>query len=184
MKRKLRNWKVIRSVYVKKSPWVNWRVDTCRLPNGHRIEDYHISEIPTGVGVVALTPRREVILVRQYRHGIQRILFQVPGGMVSPRDRTPLAAARRELREETGYTSENWTLLAELFLHPPTQDNLVFVYLALDARRTSPQDFDRGEQIEARRFPFAQVLRMIQTQRLQCLGSTAAILLARERIRM
>lgn len=182
MKRELKKWEVLRSFYVKKSPWVNWRIDTCQLPNGQMLKEYHIAELPAGVGVVALTPEREVILVRQYRHGSRKILFEIPGGMISPRDRTPLHAARRELQEETGYSSKNWILLAELFLHPPSHDNLIFLYLALNARRTSPQNLDGSEQIETGTFPIDRILRMIQTKRLQSLGSTAGILLARERI--
>ena len=181
---RVKKWQVLRSVYVKKSPWVNWRIDTCQLPNDTRIEDFHISEIPTGVGVVALTPKHEAILVRQYRHGTRKIMLEIPGGMVNPCDGTPLEAARRELREETGYSSQNWTLLGELFLHPPSHDNLIFLYLALNARLTSPRKLDGTEEIEAMRFPFERVLRMIQTKRFQSLGSTAAILLARERIRV
>jgi len=184
MKNRMKKWEVLRSVYVKRSPWVNWRVDTCRLANGHKIEEYHISEIPTGVGVVALTPRNEVILVRQYRHGTRKILLEIPGGMVSPSDPTPLAAARRELREETGYSSQSWTLLAELFLHPPSQDNLIFMYLARNARRTSHLNPDQGEEIEVRPTPFKQVLEIIRKKRFKSLGSTAAILLAGDRIRI
>jgi 8-oxo-dGTP pyrophosphatase MutT (NUDIX family) len=178
----MKKWQVIRSVYVKKSPWVNWRIDTCRLPNGHRIEEYHVSEIPPGVGVVALTPGKELILVRQYRHGARRIIYELPGGMISARDRTPLNAARRELREESGYTSRNWRLLAECFLHPPSQDNLVFIYLALNARRTSHLSLDQEEQIETVQYPLERVVQLIQRRRTLSLGTVAAIMLARERL--
>lgn len=184
MKKRLKKWKVVRSFYVKKTPWVNWRVDACRLPGDHRVDEYHITEIPSGVGVVALTEKKEVILVRQYRHGTRKILLEVPGGMVSSRDRTPLQAARRELREETGYSSQNWILLSELFLHPPSQNNFVYIYLALNARRSFRQRLDRAEQIEVVVFPFERVLHMIRRRRLQSLGSTAAILLARDKIRL
>ncbi len=180
----LKRWEVLRSFYVKKSPWVNWRIDTCRLSNGHRIEEYHVSEFPTGVGIVALTRKDDVVLVRQYRHGVRRVMLEIPGGMIGPKDRTPLDAARRELREETGYSSQNWSLLAELYLHPPSQDNLVYLYLARDVRRTLRRDLDPGEQIEVKGVPMRQVLRMVHANRVLSLGSTAALLLAREKMRI
>ena len=169
-------------MYVKKSSWVNWRIDTCRLPNGSCIEDFHISEFPTGVGVVALTPDHKIIMIRQYRHGARKVLLEIPGGHLGPRDKTPLDAARRELREETGYSSRRWLPLGQMFLHPPSQENLIFVFLALNARRTANQKLDSTEDINVELMPFRQVLQIIQQKQMWSLGSTAAILLARDKV--
>ena len=178
----MRKWTVVRSTYLEKSRWVNWRIDICRLPDGSTVDDYHVAEFPPGVGIVALTPQLEVVLVRQYRHGEGRTLTEIPGGYVSPDDRTPLDAAQRELREETGYSSDRWVELANLAAHPASQEYPVYLFMALDSRCTSEQRLDQTEQIEVVRAPLDRVSNMIEKRQLQSLGSVAGVLLARERI--
>src|SRR5262249_34587526 len=68
---------------------------------------YVVLECPDWVNVIALTDDRQVVLIRQYRHGVDRVVLEIPSGIVE-RDEEPLAAAQRELAEETGYTSERW----------------------------------------------------------------------------
>ncbi len=173
---------MVRSTYLEKSRWVNWRIDACRLPDGSTIDDYHVAEFPPGVGIVALTPELEVVLVRQYRHGAGRTLTEIPGGYVSPEDRTPLEAAQRELREETGYSSDRWVELASLSAHPTSHEYPVYLFMALDSRCTSEQRLDQTEFIDVVRASLDRVSTMIETGRLQSLGSVAGVLLAREKI--
>ena len=181
-KERLKKWKVLQSQYVEKSPWVNWRVDSCSLPNGAQIDDFHISEVPPGVGVVALTAQDDVILVCQYRHGSRKFMLEIPGGNISPRDRSPLGAARRELLEETGYSSSRWMHLGNLFAHPASQESRIFLYLALNAKQTGMQSLDHSEQIQVKWIPIERVLGMIRSGRVPSLGTVAAILLARARV--
>ena len=176
----MEKWKIINSKYIERSDWVNWRIDTCELPNGSRLDDYHVSEYPPGVGTVAVTAEKEIILVRQYRHGVRDTLTEIPGGSIMPEDSSPLQAAQRELREETGYSSDQWIELASLSAHPASHQFPVFIFLALDASRTSDQKLDRTEQIEVVRVPIESASDMIRKQLLQSLGSAAGLLLAKE----
>lgn len=178
----MKKWTVIQSTYLEKSRWVNWRIDTCRLPDGSTVEDYHVAEFPPGVGIVAVTPELEVVLVRQYRHGAGQTLTEIPGGYVSQDDRTPLEAAQRELREETGYSSDRWLELASLSAHPSSHEYPIYLFMALDSRCTSEQLLDPTEHIEVVRVPLDRVSTMVEQGQLQSLGSTAGVALAREKM--
>ncbi len=177
------NWTVVSSRYVERSPWVNWRIDVCRLPDGTLVDGYHVSEFPPGVGIVAVTPELEVVLVRQYCHGIRKVLTEIPGGIIGPDDGTPLQAGQRELREETGYSSNDWTELARLYAHPSSQEYPVFLYLAMNAERSSKQELDENEQIEVVKIPLDLVLQTINGRGVQSMGSTTALLLAQEKMK-
>ena len=96
----LRPWKILSSKHV----YPNVRIDHCELPDGQVIEGF-VLEYHDWATVVALTPDNQVVMERQYRHGIQKILLELPGGVIDDSDASPLEAARRELLEETGYTS-------------------------------------------------------------------------------
>ena len=129
-----------------------------------------------------MTPEREVILVRQYRHGARETLTEIPGGSMVSEHESPLSAAQRELSEETGYASDHWFELAQLAAHPASQDYPVYLYLALDAYLKYEQKLDPTEDIEVLREPFDTVAEMIQRREVQSLGSAAGLLLARERL--
>lgn len=98
------------------------------------------------VNVVALTPERRLVVVHQYRFGSARVTTEIPGGVVDPGEE-PAATARRELREETGYTAERWTHLATIDPNPAFLANRCHQFLAEDARLTDEIELDPGEDI-------------------------------------
>ena len=88
-------WKFLHSVYVLQNRWVSLRADTCQLPKGHTIAPYYVLEYPPWVTVVALTTNEQVVLVRQYRHGVQQTLLELSSGAVDATDASPSAAVKR-----------------------------------------------------------------------------------------
>ena len=96
-------WEVLKSDYLFRKEWFTVRLERVRLPNGSEIAEYWVSEYRPWVNVVAVTRTEEVVLIRQYRHGLGAVHFELPAGTTDEGEVDLEAAARRELGEETGY---------------------------------------------------------------------------------
>jgi ADP-ribose pyrophosphatase len=105
-----------------------------------------VLETRSWVNVVAVNEHGDYVMVQQFRFGTEHVTTEVPGGVMDPGEE-PLETAQRELREETGYTSERWTYLGAVEPNPAFQDNLCHHFLARDVRCTHPQELDDGEDI-------------------------------------
>ena len=88
-------WKINRSEYLFRRPWLTVRRDEVTLPDGRVTPEYYVLEYPTWVNVIAITDRDEMLLVRQYRHGIGETRLELCAGVVEENE-TPLMGARRE----------------------------------------------------------------------------------------
>ena len=98
----IKPWKVLESTYFRP----RFRLDKCELPNG-KFLDATILEFSAWANILAITKRQEVVLINQYRHGVQEVLWEIPGGVVEDSE-DPLEGVKRELLEETGYTSSEF----------------------------------------------------------------------------
>lgn len=155
-------WQVKSSKYVVKDKWISLRSDECILPNGNVIEPYYVLEYPDWVNIVAITANNEVVMLKQYRHGINDTVIEIPCGSVETTDGSSLYAAKRELLEETGYTSDNFIQLCKLSPNPANHSNTTYCYLALDATLKQGQQLDDTEQIEVVRISLSEAKTLLQ----------------------
>jgi len=117
------------------------------------------------VNVTAITPEGKIVLVRQYRFGVDKVTTEIPGGILDPGE-TSKEAAIRELREETGYTSDKWTCLGPVEPNPAFQTNLCHQWLAEEATKTHARDLDDGEDITVLTLTLEEVREEIKSGRL------------------
>jgi len=103
-----------------------------------------------------LTDDDTIPMVRQYRFGIEELTLEIPGGMCDPGE-DPLEAARRELREETGYEAREWTPLGWVHPNPPIQNNRCHTFLARGAWRAGEPRPDDNERIEQVMLPMSEI---------------------------
>jgi 8-oxo-dGTP pyrophosphatase MutT (NUDIX family) len=157
----IKPWKILESHHLHK----NVRIDKCELPNGKVIDGF-VVEFGSWVTIVALTKEREVVLVRQYRHGAQKVILELPGGAMDAEDESPLHAAKRELLEETGYTSDTFIQIGCVYPNPANQTNLIYSFLALDAHKVDSQNLDETEDIELVLKPLEAVIVMAKNSEL------------------
>ena len=168
------DWSILKSEHVLKDKWISVRADTCKMPNGKIVEPYYVLEYPTWVSVVAITKQNEIILVKQYRHGCQKTALELPAGRMEASDNTPMDAMRRELLEETGYSSDNFIEVCSICANPANHNNLTHCFLALDAEQISKPNLDETEQIEVILKPIDEVIDMIRNNEfLQALHVSA-----------
>lgn len=119
------------------------------------------------VNVVALTGSGEMLFVRQWRQGTEEETLEIPGGCVDPEDASPLEAARRELREETGWVSDDWEDLGWVHPNPAIQANRCHTFLARDCRRAGEPSPDGSEDLRVETYPERDVPALVRDGRIR-----------------
>lgn len=142
------NWKILSSEYLYKETWFTIRKDVCETPDGKIIDPYYVYEFPTWVSAFAVTEDNKVVMVRQYRHGIQETILEVPGGCVDDTDKNYEEAIARELLEETGYRFAKYDYLGKVSPNPSTNTNWMHMFLATGGIKVKEQELDHNEEIE------------------------------------
>ena len=143
----MQKWKILDSKYIIQRPWATLRVDKLEMPNGNIKDEYYVLEYPTWVNMIGITEQNTILFVRQYRHGANSILVELPAGVVEAGE-DPKDAARRELLEETGYAFDSIEYICELFANPATSGNVTYTYLLQGGKKVQEQDLDSSEDIE------------------------------------
>lgn len=156
------DWSTLKSEHLVKDNWISLRADTCMMPSGKIVTPYYVLEYPTWVNVVAITKQKEVVLVKQYRHGCQRTLLELPSGRMEDTDESPIEVIKRELLEETGYTGTEFIHTCTISANPANHNNLTYCFLALDVELTKETQLDDTEQIQVILKPLNEVINYLK----------------------
>lgn len=128
----------------------------------------HIAWVTTRdwVNIVPLTPKNEVVLVKQWRHGTRSVTLEIPGGLVDEGE-SPAVAAAREVREETGYRGDSTVELGVVEPNPAFLNNLCYTYLIENCQAVGELEMDDGEDIEVVLVPLEEIPELIESGEIQ-----------------
>ena len=163
MRKPLHTWERLASEIAYACRIFSIRRDRARFSRDEAEHDFHVLESTDWVNIIPITPSGEVVLVRQFRHGIRDCTLEIPGGMVDPEDPSPLVAARREMIEESGYDSERVEALWDPFIPIPPSRTIT----AIRSSPTTSSDgmrrhFDSTEETEVVLVPLARIPDLIR----------------------
>jgi ADP-ribose pyrophosphatase len=176
-------WEVLRSEVLVDSPFLRLRREHVRASTGYEIAEYFVVDAPDFAVILALTVDRQVILIRQYRHGLGRTMLELPAGVIDSTDPSPTAAAARELLEETGYQAARIEALGRVHPSASRQSTTSHCFLALDCRAVTAPHGDPAESISLHLTPLAEIMPLVRRGDLAVASSLYCLLLGLDRLR-
>lgn len=158
-------WKVLESTYLHKLPWLTIRKDWCEVPTGKTVEAFYVNEYPDWVNVFGLTTEGQAVMVKQYRHGVEKISIEIPGGVIELGE-TFAEAAARETLEETGYVFDNLEYIGKVCANPSTTNNYTHMFLGTGGRKVADQSLDEGEDVDVELMTIDEVKTLVRQGRI------------------
>lgn len=146
-----------------------------RLFDSEEVHDFFVIESVDWVNVIPVTDDDDVVFIEHYRHGIDEVTLEVPGGMIDPEDPSPMAAAAREMREETGYAAPELVDIGVVHPNPALQENQCFSFLARGAHLVGDPSPDETEDIAVVRYPRRAVPELMREGKISHALVVAAI---------
>ena len=140
-------WKRLESRRLVSDEWLELTADRCLLPNGTVLDPYYVLHDRDWVQVFATNPDGQLLVVEQYRYAADTHCMELPGGVVEENEQ-PEAAAKRELLEETGFSSASWDYVGSMFANPARQTNRIHLFAAVNVIRSADPDLDPSEVIK------------------------------------
>lgn len=168
-----RAWDCIENEVVGEYDAFSVRRHVMRSPRTGDLHAFHVVEVPTCVQVIPFTPDGRVVLVEQFRQGVQRVSLEFPAGVVEDGE-DPVATALRELEEETGYRAEAAHKLGDFDPDPAIQSNAIQIIVARGCRPDGSRDQDDGEDVEVRIVGADEVGPLIDAGRIRHAASISA----------
>ena len=150
--------------------------DTVRLPNGSET----IREVIRHIGAVCVIPVLEngdVVMERQYRYPLDRVILEIPAGKLDAADEDRFSAIQRELREETGYTADEWTVLGDFHPAPAYSDEFITMYMARGLRK-GDRHLDEDEFLDIYTVPLKDLVEDVMAGRISDAKTQVCILKA------
>ena len=158
-------WKPVSSKEIADCRVFNIRENLCLSSENSKEASFFTIECANWVNVIPIAKQGEIVLIEQYRHGIQEIALEIPGGMIDDGE-MPLETAKRELAEETGYLSDNIVKIGQSRPNPAIQNNCMHHFLATNCKLSGETNFDEHESIVTRLAPVEQVSNLIKSGKI------------------
>ncbi len=152
--------------------------ETVTLPGGREVE-LDIVHHPGGAVITALNDKKDVCLLRQFRHAAGGVIWELPAGCIDPEDESPLDTGRRELQEEAGLVATDWQDLGSIYTSPGFCDEVLHLFLARDLDHTAT-DHEEDELIEVHWLHFEEAVRMVMNNEIRDAKTVAGLLKTRE----
>src|SRR2546423_12676192 len=159
-------WKILKSEYLFKERWFTVRKDKCETQQGKIIEPYYVFEFPTWATALAITEDKKVIMVKQYRHAMEEVCLELPGGCVDDTDKSFQSAIARELLEETGYSFSGYSYLGKISPNPSTNNNWMHMFLATGGKKIQEQQLDHNEEIDVELYSIEELKNLLRENKI------------------
>ncbi len=179
-KKTIQKWKILKSDFIIDNQWCCVRQDQVELSNGTIVDDYFVNIRPEIALILPVTPNNEIVFVRQYRHGVQEILLELPAGTFDPKKEDSLIAAQRELEEETGYIAQELIFMTTIYDNPVKDDNKIHIFLGLNVEQKGKVDLDITEEIEVVLIPIKDVVSQIISGKICVAGTISTVFMGLE----
>jgi len=173
----MNKWKIRSSKLAFDNPWFKVRQDVVELPNGKVIDDYFMWQDNDVAQIVPITSNGKFILERQYKHAVGEFMIEFPAGYFNDKE-IPEEAAKRELLEETGFSSDEIEFIGKLNHNPTKEIGCLYVFLAPNAQKTHDQELDVTENIELVLLSAEDILQKISSQEIWATGTISCFFLA------
>ena len=158
----IKPWKEISDSLLHKTLFFELRARRVRSPRNGYEDDFFYVKIGDWVNIIPITADGHVVMVEQFRFGINRPCLELPGGMIDSVSEDPMLAALRELEEETGYTGTGAESLGFAHPNPALQNNVQFFFAVHNVEERSVQTLDQAEDIAVRLIPLKDIPEMIE----------------------
>lgn len=175
----------ISTEHIVQDEWIDFRRSAYRFPDGRIFQPYYSFTRRNYVVIVASDEEGRFLCVRQFRQGIRQVTTEFPAGAIEKKDgedpeEAALRAAQRELREETGYISDNWQRLLCIPSNATISDNYAWLFTADHCRLASEQDLDEMELLRVQKHTGAEIDEMLAGGEFQQSVHALAWLLAKQ----
>ena len=172
------SWPVVASEPLLKHWLISVREDKVRVPDDQYAERTVVTH-PGAVAILALDDAQRVLMIRQYRHPVGRLLWEIPAGLQDTDGETPLQTAQRELLEETGYHASQWHMLLDYFSSPGYSTERIRIFLARGVERAAHNGYVREQEekyIVTDWVPLAEAVRLALAGKLHNGPAIAGVL--------
>ena len=172
------SWPVVASEPLLKHWLITVREDKVRVPDNEYAERTVVTH-PGAVAILALDDARRVLMIKQYRHPVSRLLWEIPAGLRDTAGESPLQTAQRELLEETGYRASQWHTLVDYFSSPGYSTERIRIFLARGVEQAADNGYEREQEekyIVAEWVPLAEAVRLALSGKLHNGPAIAGVL--------